>query len=316
MDAGFSCPNRGTDRSGGCSYCDDLGATAVYNRPDEQSLAQEGIFRPEQVTTASGNPAGITMKSRLASIKEQIESGSAFLQRRYQAELLMLYFQSYSNTYGTVNELKQIYDAALSYGDFTEMIVATRPDCIDMKKAELLSLYRNRLSDVWVELGLQSGNDNTLATLERGHTVKQFVKAFALLRQAGIRISVHLILGLPGEGYRELEKTAALITQLHPEGIKIHNLHIPAGTKLYRQYLDGELSVASTRRHMSQTIWFLERIPGDIVIQRLVCETPQHRLAAPRGFVGKGHFIQMLQRELEKRNTYQGRMLHKGGDHE
>lgn len=305
VDAGFSCPNRSADRSGGCSYCDELGATAVYHREGEQQLAQEGCF--QEYLNAPTGVGG--MQARLESITTQVEQGKKFLKRRYKAQELLLYFQAYSNTFAPIKELKTIYDHALGLEDFRELIISTRPDCINARTIELIASYKNRLSDVWVELGLQSPSNATLKRIDRGHTVEDFLAAYSLLKDAGIKVSVHLLLALPGEGYGELEQTSDLIRAIHPDAVKIHNLHIPSGTRMYQEYLHGEITAASDRRHTMQVIHLLERIPPDIIIQRLTCDTPAHRLAAPRSFAPKGEFISSLRKEMIRKHTYQGRLL-------
>lgn len=235
--------------------------------------------------------------------------GKAFLERRYHAKRFILYFQAYSNTFAPVSELQEIYDFALDQMDFTEMVIATRPDCISPEKADLISSYADRVpGDLWVELGLQSADDKTLRQIGRGHTVQQFVSAFELLRSRRLKVSAHVILGLPREGYDEVKRTAALISELHPDAVKIHNLHIPSGTKMYQEYLHGELTAPSAVRHMSLTMCFLERIPEDIIIQRLVCDTPRHRLAAPADFPAKGSYVNELQRRMEAAGVRQGRL--------
>lgn len=309
IDAGFSCPNRGADRRGGCSYCDQLGSTAVYQRKTESALAAAGEFLSSIDDMIDSEVDPYSLESRKQAISHQIEKGIGFLRRRYHAQLFMLYFQAYSNTYGPVPELKELYDYALCQAEFSELIIATRPDCIDAERVALIASYRDQLEDVWVELGLQSANDRSLRNLRRGHTVDQFCEAFSLLRSSGIKISVHVILGLPGEGYDDIYRTAELLTRLHPEAVKIHNLHIPAGTVMYNQYRSGEIQAPSTLRHLSYTMAFLERIPRDIIIQRLICDTPAHRLAAPLRFSGKGQFIGLLEQTMEARDTWQGRLI-------
>ena len=311
VDGGFSCPNRTPDGLGGCTYCDDTGAIAVYHRQKEAGEAQKSY--------SNGSP-GIGVKSyyqykplvkRKEYIKMQIEQAKKFLETRYRAQLFLLYFQAFSSTFDEVFVLKELYDYALSLMEFKELIVSTRPDCLDIEKIRLLASYREKVGDVWVELGLQTSVNATLERINRGHTVEKFVEIFRILRSNGIKISVHVILGLPGESYAEIARTADLITELHPESVKIHNLHIPDNTHMLKEYLHGELLVPSTARHLSYTTCLLERIPDDIIIQRLTCDTPSHRLAAPRVFQKKGAFISQLGKKMSTNNNYQGRYLEK-----
>lgn len=308
VDGGFTCPNRiGTGKKG-CSYCDETGSVAVYQRKSESGLTQRNpdLFHPTCIPSHELKRSA-TLAQRKTSVKRQIEDACEFLKRRYDTDLFLLYFQAFSGTFDRVSVLEEIYSYALGLMKFRELIVSTRPDCIDRDTVKLLAMYREDLHDVWTELGLQTGVDRTLDLIRRGHHVKEFRRAYDLLRRSGIKVSVHLILGLPGEGYREIDETAALIRELHPEALKIHNLHIPMRTELLDTYLGGEVTAPSAARHISYTIHLLEQIQEDIIIQRITADTPGHRLAAPKGFPQKGSLISRLRREMGLRETCQGR---------
>ncbi len=278
VDAGFSCPNRGTDRNNpGCTYCEIHGARAVYTR-NETSL----------------------------KIKDQVEKALIFLKKRYKAEVFLLYFQAFSNTYADIDVLREIYDYSLSLADFSEFIVSTRPDCLDKDKIKLLSSYKKENFDVWVELGLQSALNTSLNNINRGHTVNDFISTFNLLKEAGIKQSVHLIFGLPGESWKDIEKTMKLICQLKPEAVKIHNLHIPFDTEIFKDFQHGELSISSSHRHMEYTIKALEMLPSNIIIQRLTCDTDKEKLAAPKNKWKKGTFYENIRKEMLRLKTSQG----------
>jgi radical SAM protein (TIGR01212 family) len=282
VDAGFGCPNRSGGRAGsGCTYCSEDGARASY-----LGSAADGTDLPAQV-----------------------QSALSFLRRRYAAEAFLLYFQAFSNTNADASTLKRIYDAGLACAPFLGLNVSTRPDCIDEEKADLLSSYGGRGLEVWVELGLQSAHDDTLRRIRRGHTVEGFLQAYRLLRERGINVAVHLIFGLPGEGRGRIMETVDAVARLRPQGVKIHNLHVPLGTALAEELLAGELTVPSPRRHMDWVIDALERLPPETVIMRLLCETPARRLASPRGFWTKQAFIDALQREMLSRGARQGRLF-------
>jgi uncharacterized protein len=312
VDAGFSCPNRNSDKSGGCTYCDELGAMAVYQRGQEADLAHGGystlIEQLDKLPLCQKNIKQ-NMKNRKIRIKEQIGNSINFLERRYNPEYLLLYFQAFSNTFAPVAELKEIYDYSLSLADFKELIVSTRPDCISKANIKLLTSYQQKGLDVWVELGLQTSNDISLKRINRGHSSIDFIKAFKLLKENGIKTTVHLIFGLPGEGYDEIMDSIDFIGQLKPEGVKIHNLHIPIGTEMFSEYLMGELNVPSGIRHFEYTIEAIERLPSDTIIHRLTCDTPSHRLGAPRTFFKKGSFYNLLTRTMELKGAWQGRLF-------
>ncbi len=277
VDAGFSCPRRGDDRGApGCIYCGPAGSRAPY------------------LEKADG-------------LENQIQSALAFLEKRYGAREWLLYFQAFSNTHAPVARLREIYDRGLACADFRELIVSTRPDCLDADKADLLASYKTNRRDVWVELGLQSLRDRTLERINRGHTADDFLASFAICRARGLNICVHLIFGLPGEGRPEIEATMRALADLKPDGVKIHNLHVVAGTRLADEYAAGLVHVPDTAEHMENVIMALELLDPATVVMRLVCDTPVERLIAPRGFPDKQEFLRRLTDEMVRRGTRQGK---------
>lgn len=297
VDGGFSCPNRTKERQGGCTFCDGTGSIAVYQRTSESAFRHDSSF-DEGVSEE--------VLLRFQSIENQIKKGLEFIHRRYKAKLAALYFQSWTNTYDTAENLKHIYDMALSSGDFSEFIVSTRPDCVEDDIADLLAGYITKDREVWVELGLQSASDETLRRINRGHTLSDYVKCMERLHKRGIKVCTHVILGLPGEGREDFINTAKVLNETGSEGVKIHNLHIPGGTKMAEEYLEGEITSWSTERYMNEVEYFLRLLNPEMIIERLVCETPSHRLMAPRHFMDKSLFLRTLNDKMEKDNTRQG----------
>ena len=297
VDGGFSCPTRTKERQGGCTFCDGTGSIAVYQRTSESAFRHDSSF-DEGVSEE--------VLLRFQSIENQIKKGLEFIHRRYKAKLAALYFQSWTNTYDTADNLKHIYDMALSCGDFSEFIVSTRPDCVEDDVADLLAGYITKDREVWVELGLQSASDETLRRINRGHTLSDYVKCMERLHKRGIKVFTHVILGLPGEEREDFTKTAKVLNEVGSEGVKIHNLHIPGGTKMAEEYLEGEITSWSTERYMNEVEYFLRLLNPEMIIERLVCETPSHRLMAPRHFMDKSLFLRTLNDKMEKDNTRQG----------
>ncbi|MBT3272469.1 MAG: TIGR01212 family radical SAM protein, partial [Spirochaetales bacterium] len=248
------------------------------------------------------------LAGRLDSVLRQIETGVEFLEKRYNAKSLILYYQAFSSTLGPVSELKKIYDSGLQARDFRELVVSTRPDCIDSASAALLGGYVRDGFDVWVELGLQSASNFTLRRIGRGHTVEQFDQAVQLLRGCGVKIAAHVIFGLPGEGEEQILNTVRHVAGLGIDGIKIHDLHIPRNSRLLAEYLLGEISIPAPGRHLDYTIAALELLHPDTVVMRLTCDTPVHSRALPVNPLRKGVFINLVQREMMKRATFQGRL--------
>jgi radical SAM protein (TIGR01212 family) len=290
VDAGFTCPGRDTGVP--CKYCDARGSRAGYL--DNRNRA-----------AAAGGRVG--RSDEPGSLEDQIARATQFLKQRYSAERFMLYFQAFSNTYAPTEELRRTYDEGLSHGDFTALIVGTRPDCIDQSKARLLAEYQERDLDVWVELGLQSANDATLERIGRGHTVEQFDRAVDLLSRYGVHVAAHLILGLPGEGREEAVASTRHLSRLPVEGVKFHNLVLVEGTEMYDDYVAGDVTAPDMAEYQELLIAALEHLRPDIVVMRVTCDPPRGVKHEPSRLPDKASFVRDLVAELERRDTYQGR---------
>ena len=297
VDGGFNCPNRDKSHYGGCTFCDGTGSVAVYQRNTESGFFRNASYQ-ENVAK--------NILDRFASIEMQIEKGKRFVQSRYKAQECSLYFQSWTNTYDSVENLKSIYDKALSYGPFREFIISTRPDVLPDEVCALLSSYSCDDMEVWVELGLQTSNDKTLKEINRGHDSDCYVSAVKRAHSYGLKVSTHVILGLPGETRNDYLNTIDLVNEVGSEGVKIHNLHVPGGTRIADDYLEGTFTTSSEARHLENTELALRRLNPEIVVQRLICETPMHRLIAPRHFPDKSLFLSHLERNMIEHGTMQG----------
>lgn len=292
VDAGFSCPNRVDGRGGhGCTFCDEAGSRAVYTRNDNGTYPESTQYRP---CGLNGFPPAYSSKS----VHSQIQRGIEFLKRRYRAKQFLLYFQAYSNTNAAPEILKQIYDNALTAAPFCELIVSTRPDCLDERKADLLASYQRPDFDVWCELGLQTVHDKTLRFIRRGHTYADFLTAFALLKERKIKTAVHLIFGLPGENRDDLDATLNEINRLHPDAVKIHNLQIPIGTPMYEQLKRGEIQPYTYEEHLDNTVYALSHLNPDILIMRLTCDIMKSQRENNDNFWKKGNFLNKLNKRL------------------
>ncbi len=275
LDAGFTCPNRdGRVGLGGCIYCGPRGSgTGAYE---------------------NGVPLG-----------EQIRAGIESGKRRFGKCKFIAYFQAFTNTYAPPERLKSLYDEALRHQEVVGLSIGTRPDCAPDEVLELLEEYARRCH-FWVEYGLQSAHDYTLELINRGHDIAQFVNAVERTKGRGINICAHIVLGLPGETKEEMMATADLVASLELEGIKIHSLYVLRGTKLAEIYQRGEFRLLELEEYVSLVCDFLERLPPDMVIQRLTGEAPRDLLVAPRWSREKMAVLGKIDTELEQRGSYQG----------
>ena len=278
VDAGFTCPNRdGTIGFGGCIYCGDRGS------------ASHGI------------PANV-------GIREQLEHGKEVMVRKYRAKLFIAYFQAYSNTHAPVAQLRRLYDEALAVPDVVGLIVGTRPDCLQPEVLTLLEEYAQRCR-FWLELGMQSHLDRSLEYLRRGHDFRAFEEGVRRAQGMGLRTSVHVMLGLPGESREETLAGAEVLNRLGVDGVKLHLLHVMKGTVLEENYLRGEVPVMERDDYVELVCDYLERLHPDIVIQRLTGDGGHDHLVAPLWSLKKFEVLNAIDNELERRGTRQGEKL-------
>lgn len=275
LHAGFTCPNRdGRAGIGGCTYC-----------------ANES-FSPN-------------VKGPRLTISEQIEEGKAFHKRRYGAEKFIAYFQSFTNTYADIGTLKACYEEALKDNDIVGISIGTRPDCVTDDILSLIETYTKQYH-VWIEYGLQSIHDVTLKRINRGHDYKTFLDAICSTKKTCIRICVHVILGLPGETKKDMMEIAEAVAGLGIQGIKLHHLYVAKGTVLAEEYFQGRVPTLDMDAYIELAADFLERIPSDVTVQRLVGDTHGDTLISPVWTASKAQITLGITRELERRGTYQG----------
>ena len=276
VDAGLSCPNRdGRVSSGGCIFCNARGS-------------------------------GTGAHSRGQTVTDQLLQGKKFLARRYKAHKFLAYFQSFSNTYAPIDTLRKLYDEALAVEDVVGLSIGTRPDCVDVPVLDLLQDYAGHHL-IWLEYGLQSASDKTLELINRGHDVRCFENAVRATLNRGIKICAHVILGLPGESRRDILHTAGTISDLGIDGVKLHLLYVVKGTPLETLYQQGNYRCLEQQEYIDLVCDFLERIPPEMVIQRLTGDPHPEELVAPQWARRKTDTLRIINETLEKRNSRQGK---------
>ncbi len=274
LDAGFSCPNRdGKISTGGCIFCDDGGSFSQAH-------------------------------SNLLSIEEQVQTGIKNLSGRFKAEKFMSYFQAFSNTYKPVAELEKIYKSSLCDERIVGLSIGTRPDCVDDEKLKLISSFTKDY-ETWLEYGLQSIHDKTLERINRGHDFDCFLKAYEKTKENNIKVCVHVIFGL-WESHDEIMQTAQKLAELKVDGVKIHMLCALENTKLANLYRAGEIDFMSEDEYVQTVCDFLEYLPPDTTIHRLAGNGFSKTLIEPQWLGKKFDCLNKIDREFEKRNSYQG----------
>lgn len=280
IDAGLTCPNRdGSISASGCIYCNARGSGT-------------GLF------------------SQGVSVGEQITRSKAFMAKRYNARKFIAYFQSFSNTYAPVSILKRLYEEALAVPDVVGLSIGTRPDCIDQEVLNLIEGYTDKYL-VWIEYGLQSYHDQTLRLINRGHDFECFKKAVGLTQNRGIKICIHLILGLPGENRDMMLETARKIAEMKIDGVKLHLQYVIKGTYLEDIYNTGRYQCLKQHEYVEILCDVLELLPSEMVIQRLTGDPHPQELVAPSWAMKKKETLSLIQETLFNRNSWQGKK-HKG----
>ena len=277
LSSGCSCPNRdGTLGNRGCIFCDGAGAFAAAGTISDQ------------LTQA---------KNRVAA-----KAGS---EARYIA-----YFQSFTNTYGPVEQLRTLYAAAMEPEEVVALSIATRPDCLGPDVLELLKELNQR-KPVWVELGLQTIHPETAAYIRRGYDLPVYDEAVARLRELGITVVTHQILGLPGETADMIAETALYIGQSGADGVKFHLLHVLEGTDLAADWRAGRFQTMSLNEYILALEECVRRIPREMVIHRLTGDGAKRDLVAPLWSGDKKRVLNAIHQAFARDDVEQGSALRK-----
>ena len=280
LDAGFTCPHRSADtRTGGCIYCENRSFSPYARLP----------IRPP--------------------ISEQIAKAMDFYRQRHKADKFIIYFQAYTNTLRPTDKLKALYDEALTHQDVVGLSIGTRPDCVPDKTLDLITEYAKRY-DVWLEYGLQSAHDKTLEFINRGHKYNDFEDAVKRTKGRGISIAAHLILGLPNETRDDMLDSVQKVIDLGIDGIKLHHLYVAQNTKLAELYAQGKVKMFTLEEYIPLVCDIIERLPPKMVLMRLTGELSGELLIAPQWNTSKSAIIRMIEEELTRRGSYQGKNSH------
>lgn len=275
LDAGFSCPNRdGTISKKGCIFCSERG---------------------------SGDFAG----DRKFSIHKQFEDIKDVMNKKWKSGKYIAYFQAYTNTYAPLEVLKKKYSEALSEDGVVALAIATRPDCLNDDVIELLGEINKKIY-LWVELGLQTINDDTAKKINRGYGLEVFEKSLKKLRDKNIDVVVHTIFGLPGETKEDMLSTVDYISSKDIQGVKFHLLHLMKETPLVSLYERGELKFLNQDEYIDIICEAVSRLRDDIVVHRLTGDAPRSLLIGPKWSLKKWEILNSIDKTLEDKDIYQG----------
>jgi hypothetical protein len=272
VDAGFNCPNRdGRVAYGGCTFCNN----DTFN------------FSPK------------------IPLRDQIRQGIERAERRYGARKFILYFQAYTNTYAPVSVLKRIYDHVFLDDRIVALAIGTRADCLSDEVVDLLGTY-TKTHEVWLELGVQTVHDETLARVNRAETAGLYEAWVRRLADTPLKVCVHLLMGLPGETLEMMRTTVRTVADWPIDGVKCHNLHIVRGTVLGVQYLRKPWPLMDMDEYVELLAELIAYLPPEVVLHRLVAESPPQDLIAPSWANDKAEVLRRLDALLEQRDWRQG----------
>ena len=279
LNAGFTCPNRdGRVGTGGCTYCNNQ------------------TFNPDYCVTTK-------------SITRQLEEGKHFFSRKYPDMKYLAYFQAYTNTYDSLQNLKAKYEEALSVPDVIGLVIGTRPDCMPNDLLDYLSDLNHRTFLI-VEYGIESIYDATLSRINRGHTHAQTADAVTRTAACGIRTGAHLILGLPGESREAILAEAGILSALPLTTLKLHQLQLIKGTRMAQEFAEqpSDFHLFTPDEYIDLVIDFIERLRPDLILERFVSQSPSSLLALPGWGLKNHEFVDRLRARMQTRNAHQGRL--------
>ena len=272
IDGGFTCPNRdGTKGVGGCIFCSQKGSGEHLEK---------------------------------ISIQEQVKKGLEY--KKDRADKFIAYFQNYTNTYDTIENLKDKYNQALISDKIVCLAIATRPDCINQEICKLLSIFKEKL-DVWVELGLQTAKDITGKLINRGYNSEEFTNAVKLLNQYKLECIAHIMIGLPGETHQDIENTVKFLSKHNIQGIKIHSTYIVEDTKLADMYEKKEYELMSLEYYICEACYVITHLNPKIVVHKISGDSPKDILIAPSWNLHKKWIINGIDKYLKENDLWQGK---------
>lgn len=271
LDGGFTCPNRdGTLDTRGCIFCSGMGS-------------------------------GDFAENRKDSITEQIEKGKDRLAGKITDGKYIAYFQAFTNTYASVDELRRKYMEAVNHPDIVAISIATRPDCLPDEVVDLLyEIYQ--IKPVWVELGLQTIHEKTAKYIRRGYSLSVYDDAVTRLKQIGVNVIVHVILGLPGECREEMLETVRYVGNSGVDGIKLQLLHVIRGTDLEKEYQQGSFHVLEMEEYTDLVADCIALLPETMVIHRMTGDGDKKTLVAPLWSGDKKRVLNMLNHKIIEKN--------------
>ena len=281
VDGGFTCPNRdGTCGTGGCIFCSEKGSGELIKQKEESITKQ---------------------------VKDYFNS-----YRAKRANKFIVYFQNFSNTYDTLENLKKKYDSALIDDRIVGISIATRPDCINEEIVKLIKSYSEKYY-VCVELGLRTASNEIGKIINRGYTTEQFAEAVKILNKYKIDIVTHIMCGLPGEERdgknvpKQIKETVNLINSLDIQGVKIHSTYVVKNTKLAEMYENGNYIPLTLEEYFEDLTYIITHLNPNVIVHRICADAPKDILIAPDWNAHKKWVLNGFEKIMEEKDLWQGK---------
>lgn len=270
LDGGFTCPNRdGSKGTGGCIFCSGAGSGEFAGRAED-------------------------------SVTVQIEKGKERLRKKVKDGKYIAYFQAFTGTYAPTEKLRRLYEEAISHPDIVALSIATRPDCL-LEEVISLLYEMNQRKPVWVELGLQTIHERTAKYIRRGYPLAVYDEAVKKLKEIGVQVIVHVILGLPGETAKEMKETVSYVGESGADGIKLQLLHVIRGTDLEKDYRQGKFRVMDMEEYVDLVADCIALLPEKMVIHRTTGDGARKDLIAPLWSTDKKRVLHMMQKAISEK---------------
>lgn len=250
--------------------------TKVYKLPVNLPVSCPNRIDGSGCTFCSADGTGFEAMESTVSVAFQLEHTKEYIHKRYKAEKFIAYFQNYTNTFMPLKQLSDYLEEVRQVDDIVEIDISTRPDCIREDYLDMLSVFSEKTGiPIGIELGLQSANYHTLASIQRGHGLAEYVDSCLRIKRRGFFLCTHVILNLPGDDLADAIETSKMISVLQNDLVKIHSLYIAKGTEIGKLFQKGELDVCSKEEYFRRLRHFLEYLNPDIAIERLFSRIPE-----------------------------------------
>ena len=269
-----TCPNRIS--GAGCSFCAETGT-------------------------------GFEAMDSAVSVTEQLMSTRKYIEKRYHAHKFIAYFQNYTNTFMPLDIFQKYMLEASKVPDIVEIAISTRPDCIREDYLDVLNRIRETTGiQITIELGLQTVNYKTLEKINRGHSLAEYLDAVLMTAPYGFEICTHIILNLPGDDMRDVIETAKILSVLPVQIVKLHSLYVPKGSRLYKEFEEGKVSMCSAEEYLERLVTFISYVRSDMVIERLFSRVPKEDASFSNWGISWWKLRDQFDAIMEERNLTQG----------